>query len=142
MRELIRMSITVREVYDKCVLVFALYAFRCIILQMYVCFAWWVCTSTLYTCMCVHGLARVISSVFGPLKGSCGAEGEEKITGADIICFCHVGLASDLTHCGPVRHGRQVDVPAHMLQHDALTYPTHTDTHMRLWRDDLRAYRA
>lgn len=40
----------------------------------------------------------VISSVFGPLKGSCRAEGEEKITGADIICFCHVDLTSGLTH--------------------------------------------
>lgn len=73
----------------------------------------------------------VFSSVFGPLKGSCGAEGEEKITGADIICFCHVGLASGLTHCGPVRHGCQVDVPAHMLRHDACTYATHSRTHTR-----------
>lgn len=72
----------------------------------------------------------MISSVFGPLKGSCGAEGEEKITGADIICFCHVGLASGLTHCGSLRHGRQVDVPAHMHQHDVHTCPKHTDTHM------------
>lgn len=105
-------------------------------------YAQWVCASVLYTCMCVHGYLCVISSVFGPLKGSCGAEGEEKITGADIICFCHVGLASGLTHCGPVRHGRQVDVPAHMLRHGARTYPTHTDTHMRLCRDNLRACRA
>lgn len=105
-------------------------------------YAQWVCASVLYTCMRVHWYVCVISSVFGPLKGSCGAEGEEKITGADIICFCHVGLASGLTHCGPVRHGRQVDVPAHMLQHGARTYPTHTDTHTRLCRDNLRAYRA
>lgn len=88
--------------------------------------------SVLYTCMCAHGYVCEISSVFGPLKGSCGAEGEEKITGADIICFCHVGLASGLTHCGPVRHGRQVGVPAHMYRH----------THMRLCRDDLRACTA
>lgn len=81
-------------------------------------------------------------SVFGPLKGSCRAEGEEKITGADIICFCHVDLASGLTHCGPVRHGRQVGVPAHMLRRDAYTYPTHTDTHMQFCRDKVRAYRA
>lgn len=100
------------------------------------------CASVLHTCMHVHRYVCVISSVFGPLKGSCGAEGEEKITGADIICFCHVGLASGLTHCSLVRHGRQVDVPAHMLWPDARTYPTHTDTHMRLCRDDLRAYRV
>lgn len=100
------------------------------------------CASVLYTCMHVHVYVCVISSVFGPLKGSCGAEGEEKITGADIICFCHVGLASGLTHCGPVRHGRQVDVPAHMLRHDACTDPKHTYTHMRLCTDNLRAYRA
>lgn len=107
-------------------------------------YALWVCAAVLYTCLCVHGYVCVcvISSVFGPLKGSCGAEGEEKITGADIICFCHVGLASGLTHCGPVRHGRQVDVPAHMLQHDAHARTQHilTHTHMRLCRDNLRAY--
>lgn len=68
------------------------------------------------------------SSVFGSLKGSCRAEREEKITGADIICFCHVGLASWLTQCGPVRHGCQVDVPAHILRHNACTYPTHWPT--------------
>lgn len=69
--------------------------------------------------------------MFGPLKGSCRAEGEEKITGADIICFCHVDLTSGLTHCGPVLYGCQVDVPAHMLQHDVRTSPTRTDTHVR-----------
>lgn len=67
--------------------------------------------------------------MFGPLKGSCGAEGEEKITGADIICFCHVDLASGLTHCGPVLYACQMDVPAHMLRHDVRTSPTRTDTH-------------
>lgn len=63
----------------------------------------------LYVCVCVS------LSVFGPLKGSCRAEGEEKITGADIICFCHVDSTSESTQCGPVQRGRKVDVPAHML---------------------------
>lgn len=78
--------------------------------------------------MCMGLCVCVIFSVFGPLKGSCRAEGEEKITGADIICFCHVDLASDLTQCGPVRHGRQVDVPAHMLRQDACMHPAHSLT--------------
>lgn len=84
----------------------------------------------------------VIFSVFGPLKGSCRAEGEEKITGADIICFCHVDLASDLTQCGPVRHGRQVDVPAHMLRQDACMHPAHSLTRMHLCRDKVHAHGA
>lgn len=97
---------------------------RCVCFSLRICI---VGASVLHTCMRVDRYVCVFSSVFGPLKGSCGAEGEEKITGADIICFCHVGLASGLTHCGLVRHGRQVDVPAHMLRTDARTYPTHTD---------------
>lgn len=83
-----------------------------------------------------------ISSVFGPLKGSCKAEGEEKITGADIICFCHVDLTSGLTHCGPVLYPCQADVPAHMLRHDVRTSPTHTDTHVQRRGDKMRACRA
>lgn len=79
-----------------------------------------ICVS-LHCIIHVHDYARVCVSlaVFGPLKGSCRAEGEEKITGADIICFCHVDSTSDLTQCGPVQRRRQVDVPAHMLQRDA-----------------------
>lgn len=83
--------------------------------------------------ICMRVCVSVFSSVFGALKGSCRAEGEEKITGADIICFCHVGLASGLTHCGLVRHRRQVYVPAHMLLHNECAYLTrccvHADGH-------------
>lgn len=81
----------------------------------------------------------MISSVFGPLKGSCRAEGEEKITGADIICFCHVDLTSGLTHCGPVLYGCQVNVPAHMLWHDARASPTRSDTRVQPRGDGMRA---
>ena len=84
-----------------------------------------ICIVYMHVCACVCAFISV-----WPFKRFLRGEGEEKITGADIICFCHVGLASGLTHCGPVRHGRQVDVPAHMLQHEACTYPTHTDTHI------------
>lgn len=80
--------------------------------------------------------------MFGPLKGSCKAEGEEKITGADIICFCHVDLTSGLTHCGPVLHPCQADVPAHMLRHDVRTSPTRTDMHVQRRGDKMRACRA
>lgn len=83
----------------------------------------------------------VISSVCGPLNGSCRAEGEERITGADIICYCHVDLASGLRYCGPVQYECQVAVPAHMLRQDARTDPTLIGTHVQLGRDKLRAYR-
>lgn len=99
-----------------------------------------VCESALYnTCVLCAWLCVCVSpSVFGPLKGSCRAEGEEKITGADIICFCHVDSTSDLTQCGPVQRGRQVDVPAHMLQRHAcmqlvmhVRHPCRDDTRAR-----------
>lgn len=95
---------------------------RCIIL--------WMCIRMFYVRF-IHACG--FSLVFGPLKGSCGAEREEKITGADIICFCHVGLASGLTQCGPVRHRCQVDVPAHIRRHNARTCLTHwcTPVHTR-----------
>lgn len=80
--------------------------------------------------------------MFGPLKGSCRAEGEEKITGADIICFCHVDLTSGLTHCGPVLYRCQVHVPAHMLRHEVRTSATRTDTHVQPRGDKMRACRA
>lgn len=79
--------------------------------------------------------------MFGPLKGSCRAEGEEKITGADIICFCHVDLTSGLTHCGPVRYACQVYLHTCSDTMRARPPPTRTDTHVKRRGDELRARR-
>lgn len=68
----------------------------------------------LFRCMWLHGYYVCFSPCW-PFKRFLQGGGEEKITGADIICFCHVGLASALTLCGPVRYKRCMDLPAHML---------------------------
>lgn len=79
--------------------------------------------------------------MFGPLKGSCRAEGEEKITGADIICFCHVDLTSGLTHCGPVLYACQVYL--HTCSDTMCARPpTRTDTHVKRRGDEIHARRA
>lgn len=111
----------------------SLSAFRRIAVRMCVCdtvgmcIVGCICTVHMHV-ECVHGYVCVISSVFGPLKGSCGAEGEEKITGADIICFCHVGLASGLTH---TLWPSQTRTPSGCTCTHASTRRTHTrtDTH-------------
>lgn len=143
-RKLIHMS-TVRKVtLDMCVFSWHR-AFRCRILTL---FAWCtcvtqfvyvqcVCVSILYTCIVYAWVCVCDFSVFGPLKGSCRAEGEEKITGADIICFCHVDLASGLTHWPSPTRTPSGCTCTHAPTRR--THPTHTDTHMRLCRDKVRA---
>lgn len=85
----------------------------------------------------VHKCVCFLSLSVWPFKRFLQGRGEEKITGADIICFCHVDSTSDLTQCGPIQHGRRVDIPAHMLQRDARTRPetwAGAHAHVRLCR--------